>query len=77
MLIVQVPFGDRAVGMVQLGVATKSAAFAPVSVMEFTLSPWSPVFVRVTSRELLDCPTVMLLKSSDAGKRAATGPLTA
>src|SRR5712692_192041 len=39
MLIVQVPFGERTVGTVQLGVAAKSAAFAPVSAMEFTLSP--------------------------------------
>src|SRR5216684_1743598 len=39
MLMVQVPFGERTVGTVQLGVAAKSAAFAPVSAMEFTLSP--------------------------------------
>ena len=39
MLIVQVPFGERTVGTVQLGVAAKSAVFAPVSAKEFTLSP--------------------------------------
>ena len=77
MLIVQVLFGDRTVGMEQLGIAANSEAFTPVSVRELRLRPWSPVSVKVTSREPLDCPTVMLPKFSEAGKRAATGPLSA
>jgi hypothetical protein len=77
MLIVQVLFGESAVGAAQVGVALKSAAFAPVPVREFTLRLWFPVSVKVASCELLDCPTFTPPKSSEAGKRAATGPLSA
>jgi len=56
-----------------LGVARKSEAFVPARLIVLTLSAWSPVFVSVTTLELLDCPTVMLLKATDAGKSAATG----
>src|ERR1700686_5351457 len=77
MLIVQVLFGERTVGAAQVGVAVKSAAFAPVTVTELTLRLWSPVSVKVARCELLDCPTFTPPKFSEAGKRAATGPLSA
>jgi hypothetical protein len=76
-LMAQVAFGERTVGSEQFGVATKSEGFAPVTRMEVTLSACPPVLVRVTILELLDCPTVMAPKSSEAGKIAATDPLTA
>jgi hypothetical protein len=76
-LTVQVAFGERTVGTEQLGVARKSEGLAPVRPMVLTASTWSPVLVSVTSLELLDCPTVIMPKAIDAGKSAATGPLTA
>ena len=76
-LTVHVALGERTVGTEQLGVATKSEELAPARAIALTLSAWSPVFVSVASLELLDCPTVMLLKGTDAGKSAATAPLTA
>src|SRR4029077_5357484 len=75
--MVQVTFGARTVGNEQVGVATKSEGLVPVTPTELRLSDWPPVLVSVTSLELLDCPTVMGPKSSDEGKIAATGPLTA
>src|SRR5580704_9341694 len=77
MLMVQVMFGARTVGTEQLGVATKSEGSAPATLTDVRLRPSSPVFVSVTSLELLDWPTVMVPKASAAGKIAATGPLTA
>src|SRR5882757_2661023 len=76
-LTVQVAFGARTVGTEQFGVARKSEALAPERPTALTLNAWSPVFVSVASFEPLDCPTVMLLKATSAGKSAATGPLTA
>ena len=76
-VIEQVPFGDSTVGMLQLGVAAKSVALVPLTVMEFRLKPCPPVFVSVAVCALLDCPRVMVPKFCEAGKRAATGPLTA
>src|SRR5712671_1341358 len=73
----QVAFGESTVGTEQLGVATKSEAFAPATPIAFTLSAWSPVFVSVATLDLLDSPTIMPPKAIDAGKSAATGPLTA
>jgi hypothetical protein len=49
----------------------------PVTLSDVRLSPSLPVFVRVTSLELLDWPTISAPKSWEAGKIAATGPLTA
>src|SRR5260370_26125691 len=69
--------GKRTVGNEQLGVATKADRLAPVTLMEVTLSDCPPVLVRVTILELLDWPTVMAPKSSEAGKITAAGPLTA
>src|SRR5882762_623044 len=73
----QVAFGEITVGTEQLGVATKSEALAPATPIALTLSAWSPVFVSVATLDALDCPTVMLPNATDAGKSAATGPLTA
>src|SRR5882757_3953519 len=73
----QVVFGGITVGIEQLGVATKSEALAPATPIAFTLSAWSPVFVSVATFDVLDSPTVMLPNATDAGKSAATGPLTA
>src|ERR1700680_3362933 len=68
MLMVQVMFGARTVGEEQLGVATKSEGFRPATLTEVRLRPCPPVFVSVTSLELLDWPTVILPKTSEAGK---------
>src|ERR1700731_4280898 len=54
MLMVQVTLGARTVGREQLGVATKSEGSAPATRTDVRLRPCPPVFVRVTSLELLD-----------------------
>lgn len=66
--------GCKTVGSPQLSASLKSAAFAPLMVMEFTLSAWLPVLDSVTICAKSGVPTAVLAKVSPVGVSVATGP---
>jgi len=73
----QVAFGEITVGTEHWVWRQSPEALAPAMLIAFTLSAWSPVFVSVRDLGPARFPDGNAADATDAGKSAATGPLTA